>query len=266
MENYMKYNLETGMIDSHFHILEMNRKGLPTDELLVEYEQRGISLLLDAGVDLDSFERRLEYRQYHKGLYFAAGIHPNISRDHWPEDRDSQLMKQASHPAVKAVGETGLDFFRTTSNRQDQMELLELQYDISLQVEKPLIFHCREADTALEKWMNQLDFPYGGVLHCFPGGRKLGETALEKGLMISFAGNFTFKNAPDIREAVSWVPLERVLIETDAPYLSPVPLRGRENHPGHIGHTYEAVAREYDIPKSQLMRQVEDNFKKFLNL
>ena len=262
----MKYNLNQNMIDSHFHILEMNRKGLPTEELLNNYEQKGISFLLDAAVDLKHFEKRLEYQSYHKGLYFAAGIHPNIPRDDWPSDMKNILSTQASHPSVKAIGETGLDFFRTTSTSQDQMELLELQYDISLQAGKPLIFHCRDADCELERWMCKRDFPNGGVLHCFPGGNKLGTTALKKGLMISFAGNFTFKNARNIREAVSWVPLNRVLIETDAPYLSPTPLRGRDNHPGHIGHTYEAVAREYNIPLNYLIKQIYENFLKFLNL
>ena len=262
----MKHYFKEGMIDSHFHILEMNKKGLSSDKLLQYYQEKGLTYLLDASVDLFDFEKRLEYRQFHTGLFFAAGIHPNIPRQEWPREYDKILLEQGQNPLVKAIGETGLDFYRTYSNKKDQIDLLELHYEVASAVSKPLIFHCRNAENELKKWMLEKDFPFGGVLHCFPGNEQLGKTALDKGLMISFAGNFTFKNAHDIRNAVKWVPIERVLVETDAPYLSPAPWRGTNNHPGHIGHSYEAVAEEYGISVDDLIKQVEQNFKKFLTL
>ena len=262
----MKYNIRKGMIDSHFHTSEMARKELDVKEILSTLKDEGMELLLDAGVKLEDFSDRLLNREYHPGLYFAAGIHPNIPSGEWPENYETVLKEQADHPLVKAVGETGLDFFREYSGKEDQYTLLNLHYRISMETEKPLIFHCRAAEKELTDWLSTGDFPFGAVLHCFPGDPELGKSALDKGFMISLAGNSTFKNARDLRDTLKWIPKERLLIETDSPYLSPHPLRGKANHPGHIGYIYEMVSHEWNIPLDELIEIVNKNFKNFIRV
>ena len=262
----MEFHVEQGMIDSHLHILEMAKKDMDVPEILSQLEQIGVELLLDASVDLKDFENRLNYRQYHKGLLFAAGIHPNIPSYKWIDSYKDILHNQASRNDVAAIGETGLDFFRNTSSPEDQYHLLDLHYSVALTVKKPLIFHCRNAEKELMRWMQDREFPNGAVLHCFPGDEILGKTAIEKGFMISLAGNSTFKNAQNIRDSLNWIPRDKILVETDAPYLSPVPLRGRLNHTGHIGYIYEMIASEWNIPLREIIELINHNFRNFLSI
>lgn len=262
----MKYNIIKGMIDSHFHTMEMARKDLDVPLILENLLDKGMDFLLDAAVQLGDFESRLSYREYHPGLYLAAGIHPNIPSEEWPEAYDSILLQQAENPFVKGIGETGLDYFRDYSNKEDQFTLLNLHYDVSRKTAKPLIFHCRAAEEDLTRWITDHDFPDGAVLHCFPGNRDLGEAALKKGFMISLAGNSTFKNASDIRKALQWIPAVNLLIETDSPYLSPHPLRGKTNHPGHIGYIYEMVSKQTGMDLECLIKTIQFNFRKTFKL
>ena len=262
----MNLHIKKGMIDSHFHTQEMIRKGIDVHELLGQLASEGMDYLLDAGVQLGDFEQRMTFLEDHKGLFLAAGIHPNIPSGEWPEDFQEILAKQANHPSVKALGETGLDFFREYSCKKDQYTLLDLHYALSKEVKKPLIFHCRSAEKELSEWISERDFPFGAVLHCFPGDPDLGRLALEKGFMISLAGNSTFKNAKNIRDTLDWIPLEQLLIETDSPYLSPHPKRGKVNHPGRIGYIYEMVAEIKGIPLCDLIDRINRNFKIFIDL
>lgn len=262
----MFYNIQADMIDSHFHTEEMTRKGLEPSAVLSELAKQGMRELLDAGVILEDFEKRLSRREHYPELFFAAGIHPNIPKEQWPQGYEETLRAQAGHPAVKAIGETGLDFYRSNSTEDDQHRLLNLHYSLSLEVRKPLIFHCRSAEKELRAWISERDFPHGAVLHCFSGDPLLGKSALEKGFMISLAGNATFKNAQPLRDCLEWIPIEKLLVETDAPYLSPHPLRGKANHPGHIGYIYEMISHEKGCPMEQLIPRIRQNFRTFLGL
>lgn len=262
----MESNIQKNMTDSHFHIMEMKRKDMDLQAVFKLLNENEAGTLLDAGVVLENFEERLSWKESYDDLYFAAGIHPNIPSSEWPEKYAEILEEQIAHPLVKAVGETGLDFFREYSSPEDQYTLLELHYELAQKADKPLIFHIRNAESEMEKWIKTKEFKSGAVLHCFPGGLSLAHAALEKGHYISFAGNVTFKNAQEIRDALKVVPLDRILLETDAPYLSPHPKRGRDNHPGMIGYSYECVAEEKGVSLEQLIDQVEKNLKNFLKL
>ena len=254
------------MTDSHFHIMEMKAKGMDPEILFSILKEHRAGTVLDAGVVVDDFQERLKWRDFCDNLWFSAGIHPNIPVSECPEGFETILEEQIAHPLVKAVGETGLDFFREHSGPEDQYRLLNLQYDLSKKAGKPLIFHIRNAAAEMETWISERDFPQGAVLHCFPGGISLARLALEKGFHISFAGNVTFKNAQEIREALAVVPLDRLLLETDAPYLAPHPKRGRTNHPGMIGWTYELVAEEKGVSVEDLIIQASGNLKRLLHL
>ncbi|MDC7234542.1 MAG: TatD family hydrolase [Spirochaetales bacterium] len=262
----MDINIRENMSDSHFHIMEMIRKGLEPESVFEALKNAGAGYLLDAGVILDDFEERLVWKKNYEKLFFAAGIHPNIPAEQWPENYETTLETQITHPLVKAVGETGLDFFREFSSLEDQYRLLNLHYKLAGLSDKPLIFHIRNAEAEMQEWISARDFPMGAVLHCFPGDLSLAETALEKGFYISFAGNVTFKNAQPLRDALQIIPLERLLIETDAPYLAPHPKRGRNNHPGLIGYSYECIASEKKISLQQLTETVDTNLKNLLRI
>lgn len=262
----METHIQKKMSDSHFHIMEMKRKGMDIDAVFQCLNEKGAGILLDAAVILDDFEERLDWHKSYRDLYFAAGIHPNIPSDQWPADYQERLELQIHHPLVKAVGETGLDFYRDDSSADDQYTLLDLHFSLAEKANKPLILHIRNAEKEMEQWISSRDCSCGAVLHCFPGGLSLARTALDKGFYISFAGNVTFKNAQLIREALKVVPLDRILMETDSPYLSPHPKRGRDNHPGMIGYSYECVASEKKIGVDELTSQVDMNLRRFLNL
>ncbi len=265
-QGLINLNFEKGMSDSHFHIMEMLRKGMDVLSLLETLQNRGFGVLLDAAVILDDFEERLIWTPRYDKLYFAAGLHPNIPRTSWPRDYKKILKTQLAHPRVKAAGETGLDFFRSDSIPEDQYEILNLHYELASEAEKPLIFHVREAEKAMTAWIRNRTFPSGGVLHCFSGDEALAEAALEKGLYISYAGNVTFKNAEKIRRSLQTIPLNRLLLETDAPYLCPHPFRGKNNHSGFIGLSYRTVAAELNIPLQKLINQTAVNLNRFLKL
>ena len=223
----MDIHIGRGMSDSHFHIMEMRRKGMDAEACFQALRDAEAGVVLDAAVVLDNFDERLSWTSSYEYLYFSAGIHPNIPRSEWPTGWQGILEEQISHHRVRAVGETGLDFFRDSSSEADQRELLDTHYDLACRAGKPLIFHIRNAEEAMRKWIEDREFPSGAVLHCFPGDRELAQAALEKGFYISYAGNVTFKNAALIRESLELVPLERVLLETDAPYLAPPSQTGK---------------------------------------
>ncbi len=262
----LTFDFERGMCDSHFHIMEMLRKGLDVSSLFMSLKERGAGLLLDAAVVLEDFEERLAWASSYENLFFAAGLHPNTPRSDWPSDYRERLQAQLAHPLVKAAGETGLDFFRSESEAQSQYELLDVHYELACEAQKPLIFHVREAEEAMAAWIRERDFPFGAVLHCFSGDEELAGAALEKGFYVSYAGNVSFKNAKEIRASLAFVPLERLLLETDAPYLCPHPFRGKTNHCGLIGLSYKVVAAELGLPLDELIGQTARNLRDFLRL
>lgn len=264
----MEYNIKPHMTDSHFHTMEMIRKGMDVESVFSRLKASQTGILLDAGVILQDFEERLSWQSSYPELYYSAGIHPNISREEWPKNFETILSSQVQHPRVLAIGETGLDFYREYSSAEDQYSLLDLHYDLSRDSKKPLIFHIRDAEEAMCSWLKKKQFGRDNtaVLHCFQGNEDLAQIALEKGFYFSYAGNVTFKNAHVIRESLDLVPPDRILIETDAPYLAPHPMRGRDNHPGLIGHIYDFVAERKGIPLEDFILQVEKNLKTFLKL
>jgi TatD DNase family protein len=264
--NTMVDNFKVGMSDSHFHIMEMKRREMDIELLFRTLKDAGAGILLDAGVQLDDFSERISWADHYEQLYFAAGIHPNIPKNSWSDNYIEILKEQVNHPLVKAIGETGLDLFREYSPLPDQKALLNTHYEISQETEKPLIFHIRNAEDEMIHWILERDFKTPAVLHCFPGNKRLAEVALEKGFYISYAGNVTFKNASNIRDSLKIVPLDRILVETDAPYLAPHPKRGRDNHPGLIAYTYECIALEKNIDVDDLIPRVDKNLKAFLKL
>ena len=174
-----------------------------------------------------------------------------------------------SSEKVIAWGEIGLDFYYDHSPRDVQIEVFRRQIIIARELDKPIIIHSRDADAetaeVLREECSGSKFR-GGIMHCFGGSAEMAESLMGIGFLISFAGNVTFKKAENLREAASVVPLDKLLIETDCPFLAPIPLRGKRNEPAFVVHTAQFLADFYKIEVEKLARQTTENFKKFFNL
>jgi len=258
-----EFYLPYPVIDTHFHATRMERKDNNLDSVLSTAFNTNLIAALDAAIDENSFSWRCKLADLFTNLYLSAGIHPSaISRaapaaeeqcsngvssfgDHSQNDwgnRFELIRAQSAHPAVVAIGETGLDFYRDYAPRKYQELALRYHLELAAETALPVIVHNRNADKSLLTIIQESACRHG-VFHCFSSGWETAKSALDLGYYISFAGNLTYKNADEIRAAALRVPRNRLLVETDSPYLSPKPMRGKPNHPGHIGYTLEVLAK-----------------------
>ncbi|MCW3064775.1 MAG: TatD family deoxyribonuclease [Solirubrobacterales bacterium] len=242
------------MIDSHTHL---GSCGPDDAELVAAAAAAGVTRILTVGMDPDSCRQALAAAEAFPQVYAAIGRHPNHATGF--DDADlADLQALAAHPRCVAVGETGLDYYRDTAPRADQERAFHAQIELARETGKPLIVHTREAaDDTIETLAERA----GGVeviLHCFSMPDRLDE-CLEHGWWISFAGNVTYPKAQELREAAARVPEERVLVETDAPYLTPQPVRKERNQPAFVVHTARALAEERGTSYEALEAALERN-------
>ena len=237
------------MIDTHAHL---DASAEPADVLVERARDAGVDRIVSVGTKESSWRETLAIAERHDGVVAALGIHP-----HEAADGDVAALRDAlDHPEAVAVGETGLDYFRDYAPRDAQRRLFEEQLRLAADLRKPVIIHTRAAD---EDTLAVLDgFDGTVVMHCF-SSLPLLEPALERGWYVSFAGNVTYKNAHDLRSAAYAVPNERLLAETDSPYLAPVPRRGRPNEPANVVHTVAALAHARNADAAELAAQIEAN-------
>lgn len=259
-----QYLVIPGSIDTHCHTGPMIAKGLDTEQLLRDAHHAGLRGLIDVGIspaDLDEREARLA------GLDWTAltsGMHPSqITRPDRAEMLDL-LKSQVAAGRIVAVGEIGLDYHWDTGERADAIDLFDAQVTIAAAANLPVIVHNREADTDVLDLLHR--HRPRGVMHCFSQSPDFCRRCLDLGLHISFGGNLTFKGSGLIRESAQIVPLDRLLVETDAPYLSPVPVRGRPNHPGHLGFTLRAIASQRSVEVMELSEATARNAMELFGL
>lgn len=226
-------------VDSHTHILEMKKKDLNVLEILQLCFDKGMVSLLDVAVDECNFNERIEYKNLFPKIFFSAGVHPNSTVD--IKAQIKQIDKQLSNEYVIAVGETGLDFHWDTVSAEQQKMMFVEHINLSKKYDLPLIIHNRLADKEILEILKK-EKPKSGVIHCFSSDHYFAQEFIDLGFYISFAGNISYKRSENIRNAASKLPFDRVLVETDAPYLSPQKLRGKINHPGNISHTIDCIA------------------------
>jgi TatD DNase family protein len=245
-------------IDSHCHINFPELAGqLP--QILERMLQNQVSHALCIGVELESFPAILALAEAHPNVYASVGVHPD--HEACTEPSVEQLVDLAQHPRVVAIGETGLDYFRLTGDLEWQRARFRTHIRAARACGKPLVIHTRSAAADTLRLMREEGAgEAGGVMHCFTETREVAEAALELGFYISFSGIVTFKNATALREVAAAVPLERMLIETDAPYLAPVPHRGRTNEPAYVRHVAEEIARIKGIALDEVGRVTSENF------
>jgi TatD DNase family protein len=246
------------LVDSHCHLDFAEFQGRE-DELLAAMKTNDVGWALIAGVTMERFAGVLELTERFRNLYAAVGVHPDTREGEEPDQ--ARLISLANHPKVVAIGETGLDYYRLEGDLEWQRERFRTHIRAARRTGKPLIIHTREAAADTLKILEEEGAgEVGGVFHCFTETLAVAEAALRLGFHISFSGIVTFKNAMQIKEVASFVPLDRVLVETDAPYLAPVPHRGKLNHPALVRHVAEEVARLRGIDVEALAQATTANF------
>ena len=240
------------MIDTHAHL-----DALDDDPAAVVARAReaGVTRVLTVGTDVEGSRRALELADAEDGVYAVIGIHPHAANDATDADV-AEIRTLLAHPKAVAVGETGLDWYRNYAPREKQLWLFDALLAVAAETGKPAVIHTRAAD---DDTLAALDtFEGTVVLHCFSSPHLL-PAALERGWYVSFAGNATFPKAVDLRLSATQVPADRILAETDAPYLAPQPLRGRRNEPAYVVHTLAALAQARGEDPVELERRIEQN-------
>ncbi|MDC7226916.1 MAG: TatD family hydrolase [Spirochaetales bacterium] len=250
------------MLDSHFHLFHMKKLEMPYMDLIKHSFDEGLVYALDIGINADNFEDRIKTAAELKGLYTAHGYYPSQCNS---DDLESELeyLEQTLINDNKAValGEIGLDFYHDYGSFELQAELVKRQINIANRLNLPVIIHSRNAEAETLKLLDENRVDRAGIIHCYSYSPETAQQFIDLGYNISFAGNVTYKNAGVIKESAAAVPLDSLLIETDAPYLSPQMVRGKRNHPGHIGYTYSCIAELRGIPLIELIAAVKTNFE-----
>lgn len=253
------------LIDSHAHLDHEKFEG-EVSEVVARAAAVGVGQIICIASDLGSTERTLALARCHDDIFASAGIHPHEASAASEGDM-AQVAKLAEDPCIVAVGETGLDYHYDFSPRQTQLDNFVANIELSLAVGKPLVIHVREAhEDALKTLGEFASSGAGGVIHCFTGDRAQAEAYVGLGYYISFSGIVTFRNADAIREAAAWVPADRFLVETDSPYLAPIPHRGKRNEPAYVVHTAKKLAEVRGTSFEDLALQSLDNTRRLFCL
>jgi TatD DNase family protein len=247
-------------IDSHCH-LDFPDLSSNLDEVLEKMRENQVSHALCVSVNLDDFPRVRALAESHPNLYASVGVHPDY--ENLAEPQAAQLASLADHPKVIAIGETGLDYFRLKGDLEWQRDRFRQHIRAARECGKPLIVHTRAAaEDTLRIMAEEGAESVGGVMHCFTESWKVAEQAMEMNFYISFSGIVTFKNAVALKDVAKRIKLERILIETDSPYLAPVPHRGKINQPAFVRHVAEEIAALRGISVDEIAEATSHNFFK----
>lgn len=255
-------------IDSHCHI-NFPELAVRLPEIFGRMAKNQVSHALCVSVDLPDFPQVLELAEKYPNVYASVGVHPDYVDT--PEPNTDELIRLSKHPKIVAIGETGLDYFRLSGDLEWQRERFRTHIRASRATGKPLIIHSRSASDDTIRIMREEGAGTdaggaGGVMHCFTESREVAEAAIAMGFYISFSGIVTFKSAKELQAVALALPLERMLIETDSPYLAPVPHRGKMNEPGFVMHVAEFLAKLKGLPLERVAKQTTDNFFNLFNL
>ncbi|GIZ51699.1 TatD family hydrolase [Noviherbaspirillum aridicola] len=249
-------------IDSHCHInFPELAERLPG--IFGKMAENKVTHALCVSVNLPEFPQVLALAEQHPNVFASVGVHPDY--EDTPEPDVEQLVRLADHPRIVAIGETGLDYYRLEGDLEWQRERFRTHIRASRACGKPLIIHTRSASEDTLRIMREEGAGSdaggaAGVMHCFTESLEVARAAMDMGFYISFSGIVTFKSAKELQAVAQEVPLERMLIETDSPYLAPVPYRGKTNEPGYVCHVAEFIARLKNLPLEQVARQTTENF------
>ncbi len=247
-------------VDSHCHLdrLDYEKKHRDIADVVQKAMAKQVSHLLSVSVTLEAFPAMLAAVMPFENVFASCGVHPLDLDSTWTTD---QLLELAQHPKVVAIGETGLDYYYSTENKAEQQQAFREHLRISRQLNKPVIVHTRDAKAdTLQILREEKVGDAGGVLHCFTEDWEMAKSALDLGMFISISGIVTFRNAEALREVTKQIPMDRLLIETDSPYLAPVPHRGHQNEPAYVADVARFIAQLKGISLETLAEQTTNNF------
>ena len=250
----------TKLIDSHCH-LDFDGLSNRLPEVLAAMDANGIAGCMTIGVTLEEAPQVLAIAEAHEQIFASVGVHPEYA-DHQEPDVET-LCTLGQHPKVLAIGETGLDYHWHKDQPEWQRERFRVHIRAARQLNKPLVIHTREAaDDTLRLLKEEGAEAVGGILHCFTESFEVAEAAMDLGFYISLSGIVSFKKAAQVHDVARRVPLDRLLVETDAPYLAPVPYRGKPNEPAYVRHVAQAIADLRQIPYADVAEASSRNFLK----
>jgi TatD DNase family protein len=259
------------LADSHAHLYD-EAYDADRAEVIQRANAAGVRLIVAVGVDVASSQASLDIALANEGVYAAVGIHPNSANEATPEAL-AEIRRLASNPRVVGIGETGLDFYRDRVSAAEQRRVLAFHLALAAELGKPAIVHDREAHAEIAEtvvgWARGLGGSLAkpvGVLHCFSGNLGLAREAISVGLLVSFAGNVTYRGATTIAEAAGELDLAGVLLETDCPYLSPSPLRGRRNEPSNLTLTARWAAERRGLTTEVISSATTENARRLFDI
>jgi TatD DNase family protein len=255
-------------VDSHCH-LDDSAFSADREQVIERACAAGLRYLLTVGCGSgpDELDVGIPIAERHEWIYTSAGMHPHEAAR--AEERHFENLSQAAgHAKVLGIGEIGLDYFYDHSPREIQKRVLIRQLEIARSAKLPVIIHCRDAwpdltEIVREHWCSS---GLGGILHCFGGAREDAIRFMDWGFLISFAGNVTFKKAENLREVAALIPLDRLLVETDSPYLAPVPHRGKRNEPSYVVEVTRVMAALRNLSEEEMGERTIENFERFFHL
>ena len=256
------------LIDSHAHI-DFPQFAADREAVLERARSAGVTTLLAIGTGPgpEKLDSALPFAEQHDWIFATVGIHPHEAREVRSTHLD-ELARLAKHPRVIAWGEIGLDYHYDHSPRGTQQKVFRDQMELAKQAKLPIVIHCREAWSDCLTLIAECWKPsgIGGILHCFSSTLEDAERALEMGFLVSFAGNATYPKAQNLRDIAKALPLEKILIETDAPYLAPQPYRGKRNEPAYVAEVARTLASVRDLSPDELAAASSENFRRFFRL
>ncbi len=250
-------------VDSHCH-LDFPEYAGQIPDILARMKEAQVNHAMCISVDMPDFPNVLALAESHPNLFATVGTHPDY--EDTPEPTEDQLVELAQHPKILAIGETGLDYYRmgdkTYAEMEWQRDRFRTHIRAAIRVQKPLIIHTRSASEDTIRIMKEEGASQvAGVMHCFTESLEVAKAAMEQGFYISFSGIVTFKSAKDLQETCKQIPLERMLIETDSPYLAPIPNRGKTNEPSWVAHVAQFIADLKGISVEEVAKHTTNNFK-----
>jgi len=255
------------LVDSHCHLdrLDLSKREGGLDAVISSAKARGVSHLLTVAVDLQSSKALAELTTHYDDIYSSVGVHPLQDKE-LPLPSIDQIVSLAQLPKVVAIGETGLDNFYSAESYEWQRESFINHLQAAKQIQKPVIIHTRDAREETIKLIKDYGSPSAGVLHCFTETWEMAKAAMDLGFYMSFSGIVTFNNAHELRDVVKKIPLDRMLVETDSPWLAPVPHRGKQNEPQFVYEVAERIAEIKNITIEELAEITSANFFKLFKI
>ena len=248
------------LVDSHCH-LDFPQFADQLDDVVDRASQAGVGAMVTISTKVREFPKALSIAERYENIYCSVGTHPHYA-DQEPDVSVEELVKIAQHPKVVAIGEAGLDYHYDNAPRDAQAESFRMQIAAARKTELPLVIHTRDADddTAEILETEMAKGAFTAVLHCFTAGRRLAERGLDLGLYVSFSGVITFKNAEELRGIARDIPANRLLVETDSPFLAPAPMRGKPNEPAFVAHTASKLAELRGLNQKDIAQLTTANF------